>query len=776
MFKAKTEVDDFEQRKVSNLIEPHGSSKRKHYGRSRELPQNNCMMTVEVSENSKKTKTVSKPQITSSEFRLDFLNIPTLLNGKKHFNQYLMQTTDEDSETYKSKRTTFKTNLLKFNINLKEKLNNQLFDETVMKAELKNALFQWATECGVEISKVPSRKIKYIFHCSNTLDIKVQLQAIVSIGIFETKLESEEIENLRGYLLHRNAEIVLSTCLCLTIMDYSDKKCIEKLCELLVLNQSPSKMNEENTRISFTLSYTSVNLLKWASSICLAKLNQCNLEILNNLTNPLFDQLIQFIPQQYPNKHFNKELNESSGSVGSLSHIIDRRTKSFVSNLSNLIAFDLKKANNFLTRIVCHSEIKMVLRLSRDHPQVEYYLTELLTSPNWRIRLCSCWLLSILLCNLCKNTLTRINRLLLLDWSSMLRIAALHSLHAEIKTMNPSLLWANQLFNDPFLLNNVSNKTVGERIHVSSLTSKSIPQRRADRLYQLCSEGLPRDKLIELLHNALMDEFSCVREMACIIIKELQAAEEPVILNELLKILESDVNDKVKLTALQALKTIPTYTENITTAECIQNQLCHIVQFEMNTHIRQELFRLLLWFVKTRFITCDTTNHLNYKEIDLLAKRSILEEYNSLKQKSIDFNSLFDIQNEVIKHILKYDDEGFCVSQKYSDVIREIFIPNYNKSTNYGKNQFIPQKLHCNLYYLYNSLKKCAKYDDCEEIRSELSQMIEPIFTQILKQENENAPENCFYSYYDDTDLLRALMDEKCKDLVKICFDIIQYS
>ncbi|CAH8558443.1 unnamed protein product [Heterobilharzia americana] len=449
---AKTEVDDFEQRKVSNLIEPHGSSKRKHYGRSRELPQNNCMMTVEVSENSKKTKTVSKPQITSSEFRLDFLNIPTLLNGKKHFNQYLMQTTDEDSETYKSKRTTFKTNLLKFNINLKEKLNNQLFDETVMKAELKNALFQWATECGVEISKVPSRKIKYIFHCSNTLDIKVQLQAIVSIGIFETKLESEEIENLRGYLLHRNAEIVLSTCLCLTIMDYSDKKCIEKLCELLVLNQSPSKMNEENTRISFTLSYTSVNLLKWASSICLAKLNQCNLEILNNLTNPLFDQLIQFIPQQYPNKHFNKELNESSGSVGSLSHIIDRRTKSFVSNLSNLIAFDLKKANNFLTRIVCHSEIKMVLRLSRDHPQVEYYLTELLTSPNWRIRLCSCWLLSILLCNLCKNTLTRINRLLLLDWSSMLRIAALHSLHAEIKTMNPSLLWANQLFNDPFLL------------------------------------------------------------------------------------------------------------------------------------------------------------------------------------------------------------------------------------------------------------------------------------------------------------------------------------
>ncbi|CAH8558455.1 unnamed protein product [Heterobilharzia americana] len=245
--------------------------------------------------------------------------------------------------------------------------------------------------------------------------------------------------------------------------------------------------------------------------------------------------------------------------------------------------------------------------------------------------------------------------------------------------------------------------------------------------------------------------------MACIITKELQAAEEPVILNELLKILESDVNDKVKLTALQALKTIPTYTENITTAECIQNQLCHIVQFEMNTHIRQELFR-------------------SYYEIDLLAKRSILEEYNSLKQKSIDFNSLFDIQNEVIKHILKYDDEGFCVSQKYSDVIREIFIPNYNKSTNYGKNQVIPQKLHCNLYYLYNSLKKCAKYDDCEEIRSELSQMIEPIFTQILKQENENAPENCFYSYYDDTDLLRALMDEKCKDLVKICFDIIQYS
>ncbi|VDP69005.1 unnamed protein product [Schistosoma mattheei] len=54
--------------------------------------------------------------------------------------------------------------------------------------------------------------------------------------------------------------------------------------------------------------------------------------------------------------------------------------------------------------------------------------------------------------------------------------------------------------------------------------------------------------------------------------------------------------------------------------------------------------------------------------------------------------------------------------------------------------------------------------------------MIKPLFDQILNEANRNATENYYYSYHNDTDLLKLLMNEKCNDIVKICYDIIQYS
>ncbi|CAH8570115.1 unnamed protein product [Schistosoma bovis] len=99
---------------------------------------------------------------------------------------------------------------------------------------------------------------------------------------------------------------------------------------------------------------------------------------------------------------------------------------------------------------------------------------------------------------------------------------------------------------------------------------------------------------------------------------------------------------------------------------------------EFNPSICQKIFHLLLWFIQTRFIIYDTSEHLMNNEIDILAKTLIHNEYNSLNAKIIDFNELFNIQNDMIEYILNYENECVAMEKNYSNLIRKIFIPNYS--------------------------------------------------------------------------------------------------
>ncbi|CAH8570774.1 unnamed protein product [Schistosoma bovis] len=761
-----------QKRNVIRMALPETSNKKKIHSKPKSCSQELDKFGVKATMNC--TKVISKinSQTKLSEFHFDFLNIPTLINCESQSDSYFADNFDKTSKNYKSECLNFEDSL-KFRKVLKEELYSNLFDQTTMKSELKNALFHWATECGIEIRKFSSNEIDNVFNQLNIIDAKIQLQTIVSIGIFEANPNSEQIAILRGFLLRNNHEIVLATCLCLNIIGYSNQTCIEKLNTLITMDQSLLCMKSSNNKISST----SLNLLKWASSICLCKLDQCNLKALDILTNLLFDQLIQFIPEQYPNKAYYTQMKEFNDSLNKSLNLEDKYMNSFVSILSNLIKFDINKSNIFLNRIIYYSEIKMILRLSKNHSQIEHYLTDFLDSPNWRIRLCSCWLLSILLCDLSKDTLTRVNRLMLLDWNTMLRIASLHCLEINLKGIDVSLLWSNCLFNDPFLSNDNNSTIINKIIHDLSITPKAIPYRRAQRIYQLAMNGLSHDDLIKQLHLALMDECSCVRKMACVIIEQQDVATETVIFNELLNILKNDMNDNVKIMAIRALKTISGSNKDNKKSEQVQNVLYHIIQSEFNPSTRQKIFHLLLWFIQTRFIIYDTSEHLMNNEIDILAKTLILNEYNSLNAKIIDFNELFNIQNDMIESILNYENDCVAMETNYSNLIRKIFIPNYNMFINDKGNQMkLKNCFQCHLYYLYNFLRKSLKYENCEEIQCELSTMVKPLFDQILNEANRNATENYYYSYHDDTDLLKSLMNEKCNDIVKICYDIIQYS
>lgn len=53
------------------------------------------------------------------------------------------------------------------------------------------SVFHWATECGIEIRKFSSNEIDNVFNQLNIIDAKIQLQTIVSIGIFEANPNSE---------------------------------------------------------------------------------------------------------------------------------------------------------------------------------------------------------------------------------------------------------------------------------------------------------------------------------------------------------------------------------------------------------------------------------------------------------------------------------------------------------------------------------------------------------------------------------------------------------
>ncbi|CAI2730149.1 unnamed protein product [Schistosoma spindalis] len=536
----------YQKRNVTQMASPKTSNKKKIHSKPKSCSQELNKSGVKATMNCAKIISKINSQTRLSEFHFDFVNIPILINCESQSDRYFVDAFDKTSKNYKSESLNFEDSL-KFRKVLKEELYSNLFDQTTMKSELKNALFHWATECGIEIRKFSSNEIDSVFDQLNVIDAKIQLQTIVSIGIFEANPNSEQIAILRSFLLHNNYEIVLATCLCLNIIGYSNQTCIEKLNTLITMDQSLLHMKSSNNKISST----SLNLLKWASSICLCKLDQCNLKALNILTNLLFDQLIEFIPEQYPDKAYYTQMKEFNDSLNKSSNLEDKYMNSFVSILSNLIKFDINKSNIFLNRIIYYSEIKMILRLSKNHSQVEHYFSEFLNSANWRIRLCSCWLLSILMCDLSKDTLTRINRLMLLDWNTMLRIAALHCLETNLKGINVSLLWSNSLFNDPFLSNDNNSTIMNKIIHDLSITPKSIPYRRAQRLYQLAMDGLSHDDLIKQLHLALMDEFSCVREMACVIIEQQDVVTEPVIFNELLNILKNDMNDKVKIMAIR---------------------------------------------------------------------------------------------------------------------------------------------------------------------------------------------------------------------------------
>ncbi|VDP68016.1 unnamed protein product [Schistosoma mattheei] len=251
------------------------------------------------------TKVISKinSQTKLSEFHFDFLNIPTLINYESQSDSYFADNFDKTSKNYKSEVSA-------------------------------SSVFHWATECGIEIRKFSPNEIDNVFNQLNIIDAKIQLQTIVSIGIFEANPNS-----------------------------YSNQACIEKLNTLITMDQSFLCMKSSNNKISST----SLNLLKWASSICLCKLDQCNLKALDILTNLLFDQLIQFIPEQYPNKAYYTQMKEFNDSLNKSLNLEDKYMNSFVSILSNLIKFDINKSNIFLNRIIYYSEIKMILRLSKNH-------------------------------------------------------------------------------------------------------------------------------------------------------------------------------------------------------------------------------------------------------------------------------------------------------------------------------------------------------------------------------------------------------------------------
>ncbi|CAH8548039.1 unnamed protein product [Schistosoma mattheei] len=139
---------------------------------------------------------------------------------------------------------------------------------------------------------------------------------------------------------------------------------------------------------------------------------------------------------------------------------------------------------------------------------------------------------------------------------------------------------------------------------------------------------------------------------------------------------------------------------------------------EFNPSIQQKIFHLLLWFIETRFIIYNTNEHLMNNEIDILAKTLILNEYNLLNAKIIDFNELFNIKNDMIEYILNYENQCVAMEKNYSNLLRKIFIPNYNMFINHKGNQMKLQKcFQCHLYYLYNFLRKSLKYENGEEIQ-----------------------------------------------------------
>ncbi|CAH8600340.1 unnamed protein product [Schistosoma rodhaini] len=174
----------YQKGNVAQIAAPKTCNKRKIHSKPKSCSQELKKFGLKANIDCKKVISKLNSQTRLSEFHFDFLNIPTLMNCKNQSDRYFVDTFDKTSKNYKSECLNFE-DLLKFKKVLKKELYSDLFDQTAMKLELKNALFHWATECGIKILRFPSNEIDNVFHRLNIMDVKIQLQTIVSIGVFE---------------------------------------------------------------------------------------------------------------------------------------------------------------------------------------------------------------------------------------------------------------------------------------------------------------------------------------------------------------------------------------------------------------------------------------------------------------------------------------------------------------------------------------------------------------------------------------------------------------
>ncbi|KAF5400045.1 hypothetical protein PHET_06663 [Paragonimus heterotremus] len=671
------------------------------------------------------------------------------------------------------------------------RLTRTVMNQAMVNDQLRVVFLQWAMASRVRIEPLQYTSADGILNGLSSPILSESLHAIVCVTFcsesIEGMMDGAIRHKLRTYLQNESAQIQMASTLCLMAFDQGDSCCIQYLRGVLLEEKQRGSRILENQSIVYHSNQSRPLVTdkdRQAAAMCLVSYGNCEPLVVEELLGLLFSRVRQILSAEcrlhgiQPTVH--SQSKSKSAHAGETQEHLKIHDYPLMNILQQAAMQEVSYAKLLFTELEQYYEVALLMRLAEKHPSLQDTLSQHLDSQDWRDRILMCWLIPEFFKHLEHKTAQRIRRMGYLDWSLLVRLAALRC----VKECLPEQLITNQLdppIDDSFLTcgsyTNASSHHVKQPLlYESLLPSMNAPSHRTERLLQVTSVS-DKNQFIQILANNLEDPCSLVRTMACKLAVQSDSVSNVLVTDKLLKLLCSDYDNRVKLsaaTALMALKMPSTCADNPMTSirERIHEDLRNAVRDELDSNVRLVTIDLLLELIRSHFIE-DKTNMDRLS--DRVDRRLFPDQVaGSLKRRNLR------------KHRVKVHMEDYQEEDKKAELISNLLSTsdiNDEDADSYSlrymkqlaQNEDSQSETILPLSRTYDYLTFLKYQDPCQNIRGLLETKLDSTFDAILKDANSTSAFDRNIVIKGDITYLKSVVQDLSRDAIKIYGRLMNY-
>ncbi|KAF8569101.1 hypothetical protein P879_07041 [Paragonimus westermani] len=663
-------------------------------------------------------------------------------------------------------------------------LTRTVMNQATVYDQLRVVFLQWAVASRVRIEPLQYTSPDEILKGMSSPILSESLHAIVCLMCctesVEGTMNSAVLQGLQSFLQKGNVQIQMASALCLMAFNRGDPCCIQYLRNVLLTEkQQESHVLEIQSTVypSNQSRQFITDKDRQAATMSLVAFGIYEPLVVEELLGLMLSRVRQILPAKcqlhdvQPTIHLQPKFKPAHA-VEVQEHL---KTHDYplMTMLQQAALQEVFYAKLLFVELEQYYEVALLMRLAEKHPSLQDTLSQHLDSQDWRDRISMCWLMPEFFKQLEHKTAQRMRRMGYLDWNLLVRLAALRcvkqSLLGQIITdrLDPPI-------DDPFLTRGSytdarSYAMEQPLLYESLLPSMNTPSHRAERLFELISAS-DKIQFIQILVSNLEDPCNLVRKMACKLAVQSDGVNNALVADKLLKLLCSDHDNRVKLSAaaaLTALKVPSTHTDNLMTSirERIHDDLRNAVRDELNPNVRLAIIDLLLELIRSHFIEDKT--HMDRLSDKVDRRLFPNQPTGSLKRRNIRKHRVKicmedyqedDRKAELISHLLSADDMADESTDSYSSRYMKQLAQNDDSQSE----TILP------LSRTYEYLAFLKYQDPCQSIRGLLESKLDSTFDAILKDAKSNSAFDRNIVIKGDITYLKSVVQDLGRNAIKI--------